>query len=350
MDSQVMPMYAGYAIGNIIKEDDLMLPILIKDKERLDRELDEQISIKEQIDKKNKSNQDSINACNREINRIQTTLKDLTSRIEELYGKLSLFSIQETLPIDVNSVKVRIENNGFQSERMNHIIFDSSIDDVRSRVRSFINDLFLGDTRSSYLPSGTLDSVVNHIERMTNTQVKVSLVGSFVTLTRVRTIEPVVLRRNAIISDELLAKVDDYCVLTEAVLGAVFIAVGKSLSISKPLSESTDKKTLSSLSTLSFISQGAIPRIGTSIEDVTVWSIYCQWKEDLKNEHAGYPIRFKFKKLKNVLQESNLYPLQPHHIKPQEVLTNSSLQVPLKSITSATNIKIDLGGVVEDIL
>ncbi|MBA3238816.1 MAG: hypothetical protein H0T62_10805, partial [Parachlamydiaceae bacterium] len=125
-------------------------------------------------------------------------------------------------------------------------------------------------------------------------------------LNRVRSIEPIIFTKNSDISEQLKEKCDDYYVLSEAVLGGVFIALGKSIVSTQVQSGDKDFATISKIQMCSFFSQGAILQIKDSRDKIDMWSIYSDWKESLKDDYAGFPIRFKFRELRSILHYNKI--------------------------------------------
>jgi hypothetical protein len=347
----ILPMHPSYAIGNIINKNETKLVLFNKERLTLEDELKnketEKQKIKEEFEKQNikeqkkSENQKKIGAPSQQsianknsqqwhINSLNAQIVKLEKQYERVCEEIKLLddfqslSLEETLPIDPNESEIRIEENiSFSSERTDHIYLkrqDSSI--VRDQIENFVYRLFSPDISANCLPPSTLEGVISNIEDMLQTESLISLVGSVITLPRVRVLDPIVLRPKAKINEELKKKAKDYCVLTEAILGGVFFGIGKHISGTKSKeTEHEDVKTkqeddnnnnnkkslIASLSMITFISQGAIPKTNSHPEDVNLWSVYSQWKEVLLNDiHSGYPIGFKFRELHDVLLENNI--------------------------------------------
>ncbi len=321
----ILPMYPGYALGGIIPKKVLELASYQRSLEKL------QDSIKDQRSKRLEL--DGSESYLKESKEVQLGMRDtrdlaLAQSIREhqhvftQIGKLRkdeadsplLFSAIETLPIDYSLSKMRIENLGFESEVLDHLIFTKKeaqqLGQLQEQVDRFISRLFLKAASSVFLPSNMLEGVTQGIKEVLQTESQVSLVASFIELYRVRVFDPIVIRKGAQISSELKKNAADYLVLSGAVLGAVFLGIGRhaSQSTQDPLEgKRSNEEVMSSFSTVSFISQGAIPKTNRDANDVNLWSVYNNWKDVLlKDPNTGYPIAFKTRKLQDVLKENNL--------------------------------------------
>lgn len=316
----ILPMHPGYALGNIIKKADLMLPILHKKKSDSLREITrataqiEQIQNEYKLDEsKPKWEQDKIydtaqqNMYKQMVikNRAEDQVKKIEKEIDELSSNVTFGAIEEMLPIDTSGYQIQYRS--FSSERMAY--YKCTTQNVRERVESLVADLLLEDVPPSFVPLETIDEVARRIGERLNTENEITLVGSFITCPHVRVLDPVKIRKGAEPSAELRKRADDYYVLTEAVLGAVFIAFGTYTSGSHQpdVKMSSDiQKMMSKLSQFSYISQGAIPKVNRLSDRVDLWEVYCSWKEALETQqYSGYPIGFKFRNLKDILKENN---------------------------------------------
>ncbi|BBI18276.1 hypothetical protein [Neochlamydia sp. S13] len=315
----VLPMHPGYALGSIIKKKDFLLPLQNKVRLNLEEELEraniEKIEMTTSPSYKQASKEEQqtrLNIVTAKVNKIKNDYTEVCKEISKLYESRHFFSIEEMLPIDPTYSKVKIEERSFPSEKMSHLVFRKTDagTDLHKKIEVFVSQLFSQDAPSSLLSSSMLGAVTSSIENMLETESQIYLVGSFITLPRVRVMDPIVLRRNATISNTLKEKSGDYYVLTEAVLGAVFLGCGKHLSGGEQGDTQAvkEKKSLmSGISTVSYISQGAIPRPGKEAEDVNMWNVYAQWKQVLQEDPlSGYPIGFKFRELQDVLRENKI--------------------------------------------
>ncbi len=319
--NDVMPMLPGYAIGNVIKKNTLMLALWTKKvaafEEEIRRARIEKIE-KEKSEFYQASTSDQTDHLTHQLDQkifsLQNLFRQASMKMAESYQQED-FSIEEMLPIDTTCSKMRTEHRSFPSEKLEHLIFRSEdSNQIKKRLEEFSFQLFSQNALSNYIPGDTVESIANKIKNLLQTEQQISLVGSFVTLSRVKVMDPIVLRKNAVLSEELKTKSADYYVLTEAVLGGVFIGFGRSIlgrgKEGGPTAENSSEegeaaKVMSGLSAISFISQGAIPKINSNPHDVNMWKIYASWKEILeKDPHSGYPVGFKYKKLEDLLKET----------------------------------------------
>jgi hypothetical protein len=311
--SDILPVYPGFALGCIISQSDLYLPIYEKKRASLEEALERATQ-----DKDKEKEREKFKASDNEMKqkvmanhaakilKLRNDLDQVCNKINELIKTASLFPIEEPLPLDYKCVQLRNENRSFKYERMNHVLFTSN-DHVSSKVKTFVSQLFLQDA-PSLLP-GTLEAMVSNIETvLQTTDARVALIGSFICLERVKVIDPLIIRPNTKLSAELINKSSQYYVLSEAVLGAVFLGIGKDVSIKGEAHDiATDQERISKLTTVSFISQGVIPKLNPKIQDINLWNVYVDWKEALVSDpHSGYPIGFKVRRLQNVLEENHI--------------------------------------------
>ncbi|KIC72985.1 hypothetical protein DB42_CO00200 [Neochlamydia sp. EPS4] len=317
----VLPMHLGYALGSIIKKSDFLLPLKNKVRLNLEEEL-ERANI-EKVEMTNspsytqsttEGKQTRLNILNAKINKIKKDYSEVCSKISELYESRNFFSTEEMLPIDPHYSKVKIvDERSFFSEKMSHLVFrktDTTGTDLHKKIEMFVSQLFSQDAPSSLLSSSMLGTVTSSIENMLETESQIYLVGSFITLPRVRVMDPVAIRRKATISNALIEQAEQYYVLTEAVLGAVFLGCGKYISGSGQGDKEGGKESeslMSKVSMISYISQGAIPRPGKDAEDINMWNVYAQWKQVLLEDPlSGYPIGFKVRELQDVFSENKI--------------------------------------------
>lgn len=303
--SEVVPMYVGYAVGSIIKKEEILLPIKIQEMQLVQTQLNAVESQKQMLSPKDQQRQEKVCVYNFKINNFNKQLGDLTKEVERLIKKVSVAAIEEHLPLDIQS-KMRTDKTAFQSERLKQIRFqmcsektnESFESDIKNDVQAFISDLFLEDANQNILPNGSLESLARAIQGICKSNFGAFLIGSFITLNRVRTIDPITLRKGAIISENLKKNAHDYYVLTEAVLGAVFLGVGQWQSESRETG-------MNNISMFHFISQGAIPKVSQTFQGCDLGAVYVDWKDKLADELTGYPIRFKFRKLADILEENH---------------------------------------------
>ena len=338
-EQEVLPMYPGYALGNNIKKGEILLPLLIKRCKNIEEELIRLKAEKQAIrgskfykELKGDDQQRELNCIfvkeNRERRRLDATFKAIDNIYKTFSNDETPLSVNEMLPIDFTRSVIRIENRSYSSEKTSQTILRKS-NDLESKIYTFVSQLKLDNAPSPCINNNTLEQLVSRIDDMLSSKdVEVHLIGSFVTLNRVKTIDPIFLRKGADISPELKKDVDQYYVLTEAVLGGVFIGFGlhcsesekphdvdqkSSIILKSPESEeaidakhqvSTIKShEASKISVFSFISQGAIPKV----QDRDLWSAYLSWKQGLLDGvYSGYPVAFKVRNLLEILNENDI--------------------------------------------
>lgn len=302
---RTLPCFPGYAMGGIIRTGDLELPYLEQQKEDLFAEINK-------IEKR-KKNVSQLNDPQKEfaIYRIQVeklllTVAKVTALIENYQKEKDESPFSETmLPIDYKRSRLEYRFSSNESENMHFVIIKQQT--AKKQIEEFTQHL----TKISYLPS-----VIDLIEQITESVLnqaqhenqEVCLLGSFITLPHGRMIDPIYTRENAVLSKELTNETTaaKYSVISETVLGGVFIGFG--IRISKQQEAEQDKlqdikSITSALQIFSFVSQGAIPQT----ENFNLWDTYNNWKTRLTtNEHCGFPIAFKVRSLVDVLQENGL--------------------------------------------
>jgi hypothetical protein len=309
MNNEVMPMHRPYVLGSLIREDEIVVPMLGKERDRLFKAVAQLVTERDTLNRAELTNKSKFLEYDREINKLNREITGIEKEIQEIYRKyedarrLSFF--EESLPLDEIEIKI-LPYSSF-SERTRHFVFKNSDLQVDDQIQTFISDLFLEDTRSTCLPMGALESLTRDVTQLLNASTEVSLVGSFITLARVKTIEPITIKKTAILSENLLNHASNYYVITGTVLGALFIACGKRISLLKPVdSHQLDSESLNNIASFSLNCFGAIPSVEKEFDKVNLWTLYSNWKEDLRNDsHTGYPIRYRFRALNSILKEGH---------------------------------------------
>jgi hypothetical protein len=178
---------------------------------------------------------------------------------------------------------------------------DKTSNALQERIDHFAMDLLSHDGLSSYLPTSSLKQIANVADNMLTDREEISIVGSFVCVPRVRILDPLILRRNAV-NKKLIRGAKDYCVLTEAVLGGVFFGIGNFSAKSK-----REAQLQSQPSSEEKQSQGVIPKTSQDPENTDLWSVYQDWKKTMNEDpYSGYPIGFKSRELKDILRENGI--------------------------------------------
>ncbi len=332
-----LPAYDGYGIGSVISKERLLLPIMQREvneayNERQAAENEKADCVKK-IDDANKSKQggDHAKEAALEIAKVREVqvlhIGECNQRIAQAHKKYELsadeykklqqtkaIGWEPTLPIDSRSV-IKTEKRAFPSERLSHVILEQSqegdtLQMVENEVRGLVNDLFLQDVSSySFVTTEMLSVLSRRISKMIETSSKVALMGSFITLPKVRIMDPILVRQNGI-SEDLKANATHYNVISEAVLGAVFLGFGKYVEVNT--GPATIEQITSTMSVFSFISQGAIPKVSKEFSDMNLWKVYLSWKEILETDpDSGYPIALRARELTDVLKNDNKMELPP---------------------------------------
>jgi hypothetical protein len=306
---KTLPCFPGYAMGGIIRTGELELPYLEQQTIDLLKKIETIKTQKESL--KNASleqkdlSQKQIIIYSHEVQRLEEMIKKIAKQIETYQKEKEESPFSETmLPIDYYQSHLDIRHRYDESENMHFVVLNKT--SPQKQIEAFTNHL----TNMRYLPAvvDLIDQISSSI--LNQTEVKnqeVCLLGSFVTLSHVRVIDPIIIRKDATLSQKFSDQetVSKYSVITESVLGGVFIGFGTRIS---KHSESTSKSlediktTASNLTAFSFVSQGAIP----DTEQFNLWDTYNNWKKKITSDpHCGFPIAFKVRSLTDVLKENN---------------------------------------------
>lgn len=375
--NEVLPMYHGYALGGIISKPDLEIPIYEKEKEEcliLLNHIDEKIikfTKEEKIQRKfgGKGFNEEVNQSY--YNQLKFERMDLEAKLANIFDKLENLSYLKTFSISstaeemlpLNKAEIIIRNNSFPMERTEYLLLEeeekqnvnshenkkeafnqsNSTSELKStdsqnlkdakvrekkkvatKVHNFIASILGQDANSTCLPQNSVKGVIRDIKQLLKQKKKVNLMGSFITLSRTKVIHKIELDDKEQISDYLKDNAKNYYVLTEAVLGGVFLGWQEISNLSN-LSNQNNLNNINNVSNSSssvdsneflfkenyslfkFICQGAIPKMDKSIKNANLWSVYTSWKEKLQiDENTGYPIRFKYKELSDVLKSNGI--------------------------------------------
>lgn len=305
---RVLPCYPGYAMGGIIRTAELEVPYLEQQICDLQAESDRLNKMKQEEKSNNiESKQKVIIWYNHQINTLGKRIKHLQELLDKYKTELDQKAIyhEHALPIDFDRSMLRNKTLSDESENMHYIVIKDR-ESVEKQIEVFIDNL----TQMRYMPS-VVDLVnrlsSNIVNEMQSEKHEIFLLGSFVTLSRVRVIDPVIIRKDAILNDELLEQNKKYSVITESVLGGVFVGFGTRVStIQKSTSSSkheSAEEIASSLDSFSFVSQGAIPI--TEQANFSLWNTYDSWKKKIAMEiNCGFPIAFKVRSLTDILIEN----------------------------------------------
>jgi hypothetical protein len=324
-------MYPGYGLGCLISEADLLMPEYQMERLSIEKKLLETEEKQESIEKtlaymslSAKSRQLSVNPCIFEKIKIKKNLSEISKKIDLMNQNSEAINIREFLPWDENKIVVKSVNRAFSSEIVKHVFF-TSIDYIEEDLESFFNNLFSQQyNNSAIIPVGILEGLTNDIKKLVSRKTTVAVVGSFITLNRVRMLDPLVFREGAILSNKLRENASKYYVLTQAILGGVFLGLGKQISVHNHSSEDETLKLMSNLSSISFFCQGAIASFKSQLDQINVWEAYSEWKKKLINDsEAGYPIKFTVRCLPNILEENE------KHLNQEEIYQNKKKSISL---------------------
>ncbi|MGR3973009.1 MAG: hypothetical protein QRY72_00275 [Candidatus Rhabdochlamydia sp.] len=300
-----IPCLPGYTMGGIVLTSELQIPSLEQQKYEFENAISKAEIEKDQIkDNTGIEIQTKLVVLSRNINQLREKLKEIENKIQSYQqDKESLSSFETMLPIDYKRSGVEYRNTADESEKMHFIVIKKQ--SAKSQLTKFTEHL----TQMRYLPS-----VIDLIEQVSQAVLdqdhdqEVCLLGCFITTSRVRVMDPIVMRTKACLSQQLkqLQTASKFSVISEAVLGGAFIGFGTNItnnSISESKNQQEIKKITSSMHAFSFISQGAIP----TTEHFNLWEAYNSWKAKiLKDQHCGFPIAFKVRKLTDILEENGL--------------------------------------------
>ncbi len=292
-------------MGGIIRTGDLELPYLEQQIMDLYTEIQniesQKVRLKVPSNEIKDPQRELAIFCSR-IEKLKLTITNVSKLIEAFQKDKEESPFSETmLPVDYNRSRLEYRHRSDESENMHFIIVKKQT--AKTQIEDFTQHL----TKMRYLP--TVIGLIEQISGSVLNQAKqddqeVCLLGSFITLSHVRVIDPIVIRENAKLSKELTNRETavKYSVISESVLGGVFIGFG--VRISKHQEVEQDVKSITArLHAFSFVSQGAIP----PTESFNLWDTYNSWKKKLtSDEHCGFPIAFKVRNLIDVLEENGI--------------------------------------------
>ncbi|MCC6128251.1 MAG: hypothetical protein IT584_03520 [Chlamydiae bacterium] len=297
-EEDILPCYPGYALGSVIHRSDYLFPQCFRKLQALNKEK-EHLEL-EKAEAKKKKSQDELNMIIVQLSKIEREQAQMNSEFEKLSLEIGGLNISETLPIDYNQTQMKQHEHSFESEETNFITFQSREGEhLEEKIRTFVLNLVHGERLTPYLASGTMNQLVERLKITLNECSSVTLLGSFVTTKKVKKMDPIVLRK-AGLSERLRSSAREYYVLTEAVLGGLFLGFGEDHQLD---SELPINKKVSQILVTSFISQGAISEFG---QQRTLWDAFISWKNQIRGEGTGYPVGFKVRKLAEILMENGI--------------------------------------------
>jgi len=307
--SRVLPCYPGYAMGSIILNAELEIPYLEEQSSKLANEFERTMRLKEEL-KEGPGRQRMLNKYTLDSKRFSREIENIRKKIDAFQNDQSedLF-YREMLPIDYRMSNIEYKHRAEESENMHFIVLKKEASEAQ--LTEFGDHL----TKMQYLPA-----VVELIDQISKSVLneahqkgqEVCLLGSFITLSKVKVFDPIVVRKEAVLNKAFQdkEKVSKYSVIVESILGGVFIGFGnrtihenEEKEPSEMEKEKRAKSFTSTFHTFSFVSQGAIPQTQT----FNLWDTYNSWKERLLlGDHSGFPIAFKVRNLGDILEENKM--------------------------------------------
>ncbi|MGR3973566.1 MAG: hypothetical protein QRY72_03220 [Candidatus Rhabdochlamydia sp.] len=307
---QRLPCRPGHVMGGVVPSSELELPYLYDEKEKLKIEIHKCSEIikdlRAKIYEPKENLQNKIIDAHRQRERLRCSKKEIKEKIYRLNDQIDQLNPYEaTLPVDYDKSSLKLRYIADPSECMHSMYVDQTAQeaDITNFVKYF--------TKIDELPE--IDTLIKQISQLIiqetkKTQSRMYVLGSFITLSCSRILDPIILRENAILNREILKHVNDYSVISEAALGGIFIGFGMELSAQEQrMQNQSDQAVASQLNVFSFVSKGAIPSGGSNSN---LWNCYINWKEKLLlDKYCGFPIAFKVRELRYVLKENNcLFP------------------------------------------
>ena len=307
---RVLPCHPGYAMGGIIRTGELELPYLEQQVDDLDHTIKKIEELKASIlsgpQTAGMDPQKQVLIYSAQIKSKETFKRQLCEKLKAYQQeKEEAPYIEDMLPIDYSVSKLDYRYRSDESENMHFVTLKKQ--STQSQISDFASHL----TKMRYLPEVTdlVDQLSKSILDETRQEdQEVCLLGSFVTLSHVRVIDPIVIRQDAELGETFTQRdqAEKYSVITESVLGGVFIGFGSRVTGSREPGQGArdPREVASSLSSFSFVSQGAIPET----HHFNLWETYNSWKKKITSDtRCGFPIAFKVRKLMDVLKENQIF-------------------------------------------
>lgn len=287
----------GREIGTIMSYAEVMFPQLENDlSTSMQRAEDEVKAHESQMQQSNLSDSRRATLVSEHQLHLQRGLNkisQLQSAISEL-RKAVWPPTRATLPLEPYHVSIKSAVDSYQSEKLDQMTFSTeSLPQVDQKVEAFIRGL---GNLQQLLDIRERDSIVHSIATLVAQSKSVVLLGSFITLGRVKVPEALKARKFTPIDKWITQDPSKTYVLTEEILGGVFLGIG-----TLPFEFMLAGDTKMTLSNVNVVCLGAFPR---QIGDGQLWSLYSSWKENLiENPTSGCPIMFKAVPLTQVLQK-----------------------------------------------
>lgn len=310
-----LPAHPGYAMGGIVPRAELDLPYLQQQMGNLEIERARVENDKNRLKALNASPdaspsvgspldpQKAMSSCVERLEEIAIQLVQVSEKIKAAkQAQRTTPLIKAALPISHGATRVTYKPLSNDSENMHYVIISGSAGKPEALLNAFSDHLARGD--SLKMVADLVKQVSGTILSMIKQDQEVCVIGSFVTLSKVKVLDPIVIRENAILDRTMLANVEKYSVISETVLGGAFIGFGTVTKSIERAVEGPIQTVASAINVFSFVAQGAIPKT----RGVNLWQTYEAWKETLlTEEHSGYPIAFKTRELEDVLTENDRF-------------------------------------------
>ncbi|PCI75156.1 hypothetical protein COB21_05985 [Candidatus Aerophobetes bacterium] len=312
---RVLPCHSGFAMGGVISRADLELPYLFQRASNLELDAQRIKTLKAQITKpspasgsgggtavtvtKSGAAQYQMNQYTVQQRKVKKSLEATLEAIKEMQKESEQDDsfAGKMLPIDYRISHIGYKHLSSNAENMHYVVLKGQ--GAKNELASFARHL----AKMQYLPAvmDLVDQVSSTILDMVRREQEVCVIGSFISLARIKSLDPVAIREDATLDTDLVENAERYRVITETVLGGVFIGFGTRTTVTP---EPNSARTIaSSLNVFSFVSQGAIPLS----DEFDLWKTYNAWKRTLvTDEHSGFPIAFKVRELMDVLTENGL--------------------------------------------
>jgi hypothetical protein len=306
----VIPCLKGTTMGGLIRRDEFEIPYLEEQVRTLRVYLKNLESTKSEILMSATQGNRVIFQRKlvwnfKEKNRVNERIKELKCKLKEARTRGIEFRKfgEHLFPIDWQRTKCKVEIGGSESENFRYIILQSQSGESRvnnERLKDFKNHC------KSLEPSNS-ESFIDEIgkkalDQVNATKQEVCVLFSFVTLSKVRRLDPILVSRGARLPKELQRNAREYSVIAETVLGGTFVGFGSRVGLREGSSSDLEA---SRFSCISFRCQGAIP--GDQTFDL--WETYRKWKRlisDVNSTDIGFPIGYKIRDLTDVLEENGI--------------------------------------------
>lgn len=227
--------------------------------------------------------------------------------IMKILNKYNIISSSRTKESLINKSRspITFDHQAYSSERSETITFSRSDITEGKTVASLVKSvarIFVQNGFSSFVPEVQIAEMTRQINNALESEKKVTIIGSYLPLTRCKIMHPV-LSDEAISDETLLTEAHRYYVLTQEELAGLFLGFEAQTIPQEPTdtNESTEFS-ISSPPQIWFKSEGVLPKIGPSLQS-SLWKIYNSWKERIQADpESGRPARYQCEPLSRVLE------------------------------------------------